>query len=495
VTSTASAHPPLAPPKPPEIAWWKLAILPLLLVAVRVALAGMMELSGDEAYYWTWSRNLAGGYFDHPPMVAWLIRVSVGIFRTNELGVRMPAILLGAGSMLVAGDIARICGATSQTVLRLQVALFCLPILQLHSALMTPDAPAMFFTLAAISWGLRYLIEPSSPRHWLMLGSACGLAMLSKYTALLPVATILLFVLIARPRYALQTIAAGALAVLVLWPMLIWNYQHDWVSFRFQLSHGIGTDDKSSWMTLGDYAGGQILVATPVLAGLMLWAAARTIRRGKDVRTRLLGVVGAATLLFFAFTSLRHKVEVNWPSMAWPILLILLELHVQRLGGWSLRALRTGVIVAAVAMVVLSMPPAFLLRLHPGGALGAVGGWEPLASKIDSMAKGLPIYATRYQDAGLLAFYLPGRPYVRVLRRSADRMSQFDLPRCPRMPDGQFVIVDNGNLPLGRSVLQIGDHNYNLDITARKNCEVDMDGLRTRSRALRWANSREGNGG
>ena len=191
--------------------------------------------------------------------------------------------------MLVAGDIARLCGATRQTVLRLQIALVCMPLLQLQSALITPDAPALFFTLVAVSWSLRYLIEPTSPQNWLMLGTACGLAMLSKYTAVLPVGTILLFMLIARPRYAVQTIAAAALAVLVLWPMLIWNFQHDWVSFRFQLNHGTRPDGMPWWATLGDYTGGQFLAATPVLAALMLWAAARTIRRATDPRSRLLG--------------------------------------------------------------------------------------------------------------------------------------------------------------------------------------------------------------
>ena len=154
--------------------------------------------------------------------------------------------------------------------------------------------------------------------------------------------------------------------------------------------------------------------------------------------------------------------------MAWPILLILLELHVQRRGGWLKPAVRTGVIVAALATVTLHMPPAVHLRLYPGGALGAVGGWQPLAAKIDSMADGLPIYATRYQDAALLAFYLPGRPHVRVLRTFDDRPSQFDLPPYPLLPEGPFVIADAGNLTSGPHVLQIGEHSYKLEITSRQ---------------------------
>lgn len=483
-TAPSQPLPAPAPAASGEVPRWRLAVLPLLLIALRATMASGMELAGDEAYYWVWSRSLAGGYFDHPPMVAWLIRLSVGIFGTNELGVRMPAILLAAGSMLLAGDIARICGATGRTVLGLQAALFCLPIIQVQAAIMTPDTPALFFLLATISWGLRYLLEPASPRHWLMLGTTAGLAMLSKYTTLIPIAAIFVFVLMTRPKHTARTLMAGAVAVLVLWPVLMWNYQHDWISFRFQLNHGMGSDARPWWSTFPDYIGGQLLAATPVLAVLMLWAAGRTLRRGTDPRTRLLAVAACTMLAFFAFSSLRHKVEVNWPTAAWPILLILLVLHVQRLGGKAAELLRVGVIVSAVFTVVINMPPAFLARLNKHAPAGSVGGWKQLAREAKKRAGNTPIYATRYQDAARLAFYVPGRPWVRVLRRGPDRMSQYDVPPYPRLPEGNIVIVADAPIRPGEATMMIGDHSYQLTVSALEQLKIDLDGIQTRLRHL-----------
>ena len=52
------------------------------------------QVRADEAYYWMWSKHLAGGYYDHPPMVAFVIRLGTLIAGDTELGVRLVSILL-----------------------------------------------------------------------------------------------------------------------------------------------------------------------------------------------------------------------------------------------------------------------------------------------------------------------------------------------------------------------------------------------------------------
>src|SRR5689334_14141387 len=64
------------------------------LVALRLVAAAFTPLTFDEAYYWTWSKGLAGGYYDHPPMVAFVIRAGTLIAGETELGVRLMSILL-----------------------------------------------------------------------------------------------------------------------------------------------------------------------------------------------------------------------------------------------------------------------------------------------------------------------------------------------------------------------------------------------------------------
>src|ERR1700712_4279719 len=64
------------------------------LVLLRLIAAAWTPLTFDEAYYWMWSKNLAGGYYDHPPMVALVIRLGTLIAGDTELGVRLVSILL-----------------------------------------------------------------------------------------------------------------------------------------------------------------------------------------------------------------------------------------------------------------------------------------------------------------------------------------------------------------------------------------------------------------
>src|SRR3978361_1106176 len=70
------------------------ALIILALVALRLAAAAWTPLTFDEAYYWMWSKHLAGGYYDHPPMVAFVIRLGTLIAGDTELGVRLISILL-----------------------------------------------------------------------------------------------------------------------------------------------------------------------------------------------------------------------------------------------------------------------------------------------------------------------------------------------------------------------------------------------------------------
>src|SRR4051795_13251247 len=73
----------------------KTALTIAALIVLRLVSAAYTPLTFDEAYYWTWSKHLAGGFYDHPPMVAIVIRLGTLIAGDTELGVRLVSILLG----------------------------------------------------------------------------------------------------------------------------------------------------------------------------------------------------------------------------------------------------------------------------------------------------------------------------------------------------------------------------------------------------------------
>src|ERR1700756_4203702 len=77
------------------------------MTALRIAYANLLELRTDEAYYWTWSKEHALSFLDHPPLIAWFIRFGTAIFGDTNLGVRFGGIVAMLAMQLLLADIAR----------------------------------------------------------------------------------------------------------------------------------------------------------------------------------------------------------------------------------------------------------------------------------------------------------------------------------------------------------------------------------------------------
>src|SRR6202521_548654 len=210
------------------------AVTILALVALRLAAAAWTPLTFDEAYYWMWSKHLAGGYYDHPPGVALVIRLGTMIAGDTELGVRCVSILLAlpmswamyrAASILFGG----IRVAATAAIL-LNVTLMA----AVGTLIVTPDSPL----LVAASFVLFFLpkvLETGRGAWWLAVGAAVGAALLSKYNALF-FGPIILVWLVAVPELRRWLISPwpylGGLAALAMFsPVLLWNAAHQWVSF------------------------------------------------------------------------------------------------------------------------------------------------------------------------------------------------------------------------------------------------------------------------
>ena len=511
-THNPSAIPPASfdpPASIPGRAWWTIALLLAAYVLLRCLYAPLMELSGDEAYYWTWSRCLAGGYLDHAPMVAWVIRLGTMLIGNSELGVRFPAALLSAGTIAagiwLASQITPILPANNATALAakpsrlhpavvLTLLLLAFPLLHVLGAIITPDTPAVFFTTLAIGMALRCITRPAGLGSYVVLGIFCGLAMLSKYTSLVSVVSILAVLLLHDRRRFGRIILAGLVACIVLWPMLRWNYQHDWVSFRFQLRHGTNIDAHATATLLGmittaagnlaTFIGSQLLVGSPILAPLMIFNAYRALRSGHAPR-RLLAIAGLVPLTLFACTSFLHKVEANWTSQAYLPLLILLFMDLPTYGQRFGKLYLAGIRVAAVSVLVLHIPPAILARLAPGTSLARIGGFRTLAAQTHTLAGNLPVVSTRYQDAGLLAFYLPGQPRVTILREPGDRVNQDTIAPTP-LPPGEFLLITDGGPTIGTTVPFFhGQESFPVDILSRQEISAVPDNPRLHRNAIR----------
>src|SRR4051812_37789644 len=170
------------------------------MTAMRLIYAGVLELRTDEAYYWTWSKESVLSFLDHPPMIAWFIRFGTAIFGDTNLGVRFSGILAMLVTQLLLADIVRrVTGNTRAIVIAVlmpEAAVYY----GLLMAKVAPDVALIPFAVAMI-WALIRLKDSGDGRWWLLAGVFAGLALLSKFTAVLLLPAVAAFMLVPRWRF------------------------------------------------------------------------------------------------------------------------------------------------------------------------------------------------------------------------------------------------------------------------------------------------------
>lgn len=443
---------------PNPSAWTHAKRIVVAAAVLRLVLGAVVPLFPDETYYWDWSRNLAFGYFDHPPLIAWLIHAGTLVFGDTPFGVRVVPILAGTGCAFAVVLMARSVGGDPAA--RLAAILFTvMPLVAAGSVLATPDMPmlcaaawAMYAVLRALGMPARADQEdgPASGaaalRWWLVAGAAAGLAMASKYTSvLIPVSVAIAFVMHAKlqNRYGQPgPYAAVVLAALVIAPILVWNFSHDWVSFRFQLTHGLGAPRggmSGALLRELELVGGQIGLVSPILFFFIVRAIRDGMRYSEEGIRLVLAMSAVIPLLFFVYSATRRSVEANWPALAWigAVVLLASDLpHSVRLRAW----LRHGIVLAAVLSLVVYVHvvvPIIPLPA-PRDQVAKAFGWDLVAATVDRkraatrLGRGASptevpfIAAERYQDASELAFHLPDHPRVYALNL-VGRANQYDL--------------------------------------------------------------------
>src|SRR5271167_4151056 len=113
------------------------------LVLLRLVAASVTPLTFDEAYYWTWSKHLAGGYYDHPPMVAIVIRLGTMIAGDTEFGVRLVSILLALPMSWAVYRASEMLFGSVRVAATAALLLNITPMAAVGTMIVTPDAPVL----------------------------------------------------------------------------------------------------------------------------------------------------------------------------------------------------------------------------------------------------------------------------------------------------------------------------------------------------------------
>ncbi len=358
---------------------------------LSVMQAGLTELWDDEAYYWIFGQYLDWGYFDHPPMTGLLVKMGYSIF-PNELGVRLWPLLLTTFSLMIIEKLID----KKNPFLFYGIAL-SMAALQIAGFLAVPDMPLIFFTAVFFLFYKRFL-QNRSWLNTLLLGVGVALLLYSKYHAVL----IVFFTLISNwklfTRY--QTYIAGFIALLLFAPHLYWQYQHDWVSFKYHLFESNVNPYKFAYTT--EYIIGQLLLPGPI-AGFILLPAA-FLYRSKTQLERALKFTLVGIYAFFLLSSFRGRVEGNWTSPVFISLLVLSHNFLLEKSNWQRWLYRTLpftlvlVLFARIVMIVDIVPLKVVKeKFH---------SWKNWPAEMKERTKGLPVvFNSSYQRASKYWFY------------------------------------------------------------------------------------------
>ena len=390
-------------------------VIPL---AVRLAAAGAIHLTEDEAYYRLWSFAPALGYYDHPPMIAWWIALGRSLAGDNSLGVRLLPILGSAVTTVLTFDLARLAGAGERGANRAAIFFSAMLLVTVGGALAVPDAPASLFWTATI-WGALKARRGDAVRWWLAAGLAAGLACLSKYSALFLAPGVGLW-LISSPsgRVALRRPGpwmAAAISLCVFGLNVGWNAEHHWLTFAKQFGR-VGSGAFTP-IHLPEFVLGQFLLINPLIFVFAVRAlTSRAVREASPLAIGPFVATSAPFALYLLFHALHAQVEAHWPAPIYPAIALCAAAGAEDVkGAWArlrIAAPVLGYALGAIALVWLAIP-ASILSLPADPAL-PVRGWRAFAVKVEADRRaqdaawvGTASYGSAAQLAGEAALRAP----------------------------------------------------------------------------------------
>src|SRR4051812_46140603 len=329
--------------------------------------ASVVDLFFDEAQYWAWSRELAFGYFSKPPLLAWTIAGAERVCGASEACIRAPAPLLYFGTSLLVYAIARMLYdarvaffAALSTALAMGTAF--------SSRIISTDVPLLFFWALALLAYVKLL--DGAPRWWAaVLGLALGLGLMAKYAMVYFLLSVALTAALDRDaRALLRTPApwiAVAIAVLVVVPNIVWNFENGFATYRHTGDNIQGGGLEFSLRNGLAFFASQFVVFGPVVFAVLLAAIARIASPAMSRADRLMLAFALPPLVLVGGLGFVTRALANWAAPAFVSAVIVAVAILLRRGAWKWLAFSLGLGVAAQALLVVT--DAMATRLHVPG--------------------------------------------------------------------------------------------------------------------------------
>ena len=389
-----------------------------------------LELYGDEAQYFAWSQNLALGYFTKPPLIAWVIAGTTGLFGTSEAAVRLAAPLfhaLTAAFLLAAGT--RLFDLRAGAAAALVWIL--LPGVSFSSVIISTDAPLLMFAAMALMAYIGLWRGPVKRQDAIILGIALGLGLMSK----LAMAYMLLcmaahMILDRRARDLLRSpnfwLALG-LGALIYAPNIIWNLSHGGATYG-HLAENAALDRAGLHLDAAlSFLGGQLGIFGPIPLFVLALATAQAWRH-RSPELILCLCFTYPVLGLMVVEAAASRAFANWAAFAYPAATLAVG-HV--LAGRPKWALGNAIFHGALGLALYAWG---LGLFYPGlksDPVANLHGWRTLSREIakEWRVAGVPeLIATDRMDMARLLYYLPDKfGDVRIISSDGRAHSEFDL--------------------------------------------------------------------
>ena len=414
------------------VVWW----------LFNIVTAALSQLADDEAYYHIYAQTLDWGYFDHPPVTALTVWLGQRLFN-GELGVRFCFTIMQPLYLFIFWRLIKPDNATQRDAELYTMICAAMLVLQLYGFIAVPDAPLLLSSVLFLAAFKNFTREQKY--SWLWLGAALGFMAYCKYHG----ALVLLFALAAnvrwfaeQPKRIARLAAAGAVAVAMLTPHLLWQHDHGWASFVYHLSGRNGVFRLSN---ITDFLFNMAVVFSPFY--VPLWVQAYRKVKPATPTERALWAFPPAFVLFFTATAFRGYVQPQWAIVAVLGLVWILFGYARR----HPRTRRYVMITGAVTLVLVALTRIEMI-FNPLGIRYQIFDNRESYAEIAAAADGRPVlFNCGYTPASKYAFYAStdlvyGQPNVNMpdeLHPKANyRSSQWQFRHDDRRFTGMEILAE-----------------------------------------------------
>lgn len=410
-----------------------LILLIIFNFAVGLAFNSYLPFYVDEAYYWLWSKFLAPGYLDHPPMVAFVIYLTT-IFNSSVFEIRLSAWLCYVISTFIIYRLAFMAYGSKIALIAASIIALS-PAITMGMSLTTPDAPLVLFWSLTLFFAYKTVFTQAKIADYILAGISLGFAMDSKYSAVLLAIALVVFVAFNSPKRFLnyKIYLVPLFAFIAFLPVLYWNYTHNFVSFGFQLNREILLADglNEFWQ----FFGGQFGLFSPVFM-LMLFYDLYKFRDWSQ-KERFFAATTYIVLLFFFYKSFYGHTELNWAAPAYIGATLLVAKRLENMP----KVLYVGLIICVIASFGIRFPMLFGLE----GARNPhqrIFGYAEAANRVGELKlKNENVMADHLAIASIIWYYLD----TPVSIPTDTRPSMFDmwgLGQDSKHRDGVYISRD-----------------------------------------------------